>query len=41
MKTIEEPSSQQLAQLAAQNPSFQFLADPKEDLYSLRDGQLV
>ena len=36
-----EPSAQQLAQLAAQSPSFQFLAAPEEDLYSLEDGQPV
>lgn len=37
----EEPSAQQLAQLAAQSPSFQFLAEPAEDLYSLQDGKPV
>lgn len=37
----EEPTAQQLAQLAAQSPSFQFLADPAEDLYSPQDGQPV
>ena len=37
----DELSAQQLAQLAAQSPSFQFLADPKEDLYSPQDGQPV
>lgn len=36
-----EPSSPQLAQLAAKSPSFQFLADPAEDVYSPRDGQPV
>ena len=35
----EEVSAQQLAHLASQSPSFQFLADPAEDLYSLDDGQ--
>ena len=34
------PASQ-LAQLAAQSPSFQFLADPAEDVYSPTDGQPV
>ena len=37
----EEPSTLQLAQLAAQSPSFQFLLDPAEDLYSPADGQPV
>ena len=37
----EEPSAQQLAALAAQSPSFQFLANPAEDVYSLHDGQPV
>ena len=37
----EEPMAEQLAELAAQSPSFQFLADPAEDLYSLTDGQPV
>jgi predicted DNA-binding antitoxin AbrB/MazE fold protein len=37
----EQLSAQQVAQLAAQSPSFQFLADPAEDLYSLHDGQPV
>ena len=35
----EEPSAQQVAELASQSPAFQFLADPQEDLYSLQDGQ--
>ena len=35
----EELHAQQIAQLASKSPSFQFLADPAEDLYSLRDGQ--
>ena len=35
----EEPTSQQLARLASQSPSFRFLADPAEDLYSPEDGQ--
>ena len=37
----EEPTPRQLAQLAAQSPSFQFLADSAEDRYSLDDGQPV
>lgn len=37
----EEPSAQQLAQLAAQSASFQFLAEPSEDLYSPEDGEAV
>ena len=37
----EEPSSQQLAQLAEQSPSFRFLADPAEDLYGRADGEPV
>lgn len=39
--SAEEFSAQQLAQLAAQSPSFQFLADPAEDVYSPEDGQPV
>ena len=35
----EELASQDLARLAAKSPSVQFLADPAEDLYSLKDGQ--
>lgn len=34
----EEPTAAQVAQLAAQSPSFQFLAEPAEDLYSREDG---
>ena len=37
----EELSAHQLAQPAAESPSFQFLADPAEDLYSLDDGKAV
>ena len=37
----EEPSTKQLAELGAQNPSFRFLSDPAEDLYSSEDGQPV
>ena len=37
----EEPSATQLAQIAARSPSFQFLADPAEDLYAPEDGQPV
>ena len=37
----EDLSAQHLAQLAAQSPSFRFLASPAEDLYSLEDGQPV
>lgn len=36
-----EPSADQVARLAAQSPSFQFLAAPEEDRYSLEDGQPV
>ena len=36
-----EPMTQQLAELAAQSPAFQFLADPAENLYSPQDGQPV
>lgn len=28
-----------LAMLAEQSPSFDFLADPREDIYSLEDGE--
>ncbi len=37
----QEPSSQHIAQLATQSPSFQFLADPAEDVYSYKDGKPV
>ena len=37
----EEPSTRELAQLAAQSPSFQFLAEPAENLYCLEDGEPV
>ncbi len=30
-----------LAKLAEQSPSFAFLADPREDVYSLQDGEPV
>jgi len=30
-----------LAKLAEQSPSFAFLADPREDVYSLNDGEPV
>lgn len=30
-----------LAKLAEQSPSFDFLADPREDVYSLQDGEPV
>jgi len=30
-----------LAKLAEQSPSFDFLADPQEDVYSLQDGEPV
>lgn len=36
-----EPTTPQVAELAAQSPAFQFLAAPAEDLYSLHDGQPV
>ena len=35
----EEPSSKQLAELASQDPAFQFLKDSREDLYSTEDGR--
>jgi predicted DNA-binding antitoxin AbrB/MazE fold protein len=38
---LDEPTAQQLAQLATQSPSFQFLGDPVENLYSREDGQPV
>ncbi len=37
----EETSTQDVARLAAQSPSFQFLANPEENLYSPQDGQPV
>jgi hypothetical protein len=37
----EEPTPQQLAHLANQSPSFQFLAESAEDLYAPEDGQPV
>lgn len=37
----EDLTVQQLGRLAAQSPSFRFLADPAENLYSLSDGQPV
>lgn len=30
-----------LAVLAEQSPSFAFLADPREDIYSIKDGEPV
>lgn len=36
-----EPTVQQVAELAVRSPSFEFLADPAEDLYSVDDGQPV
>lgn len=30
-----------LAALAEQSPSFAFLADPREDIYSLEDGEPI
>jgi len=30
-----------LAKLAEQSPSFAFLADPREDVYSLQDGEPI
>ncbi len=35
----QELPAQEVAKLAAKSPSFHFLADPAEDLYSLHDGQ--
>ena len=35
----EEPSSEELARLASEDPSFSFLQDSREDLYSSKDGQ--
>jgi len=37
----EEPSSDELARLASEDPSFSFLKDSREDLYSSQDGQPV
>ena len=37
----EEPLGPALTQLAAQSPSFQFLAEPAEERYSLNDGHPV
>ena len=37
----QEPTTQQLAHLAAESPSFFFLDDPAEDLYSVEDGEPV
>ena len=39
--SADDLPASQLAQLAARSPSFQFLADPAEDLYSPNDGQPV
>jgi predicted DNA-binding antitoxin AbrB/MazE fold protein len=37
----EEPSARHLAELGERDPSFQFLAEPEEDLYSPEDGNPV
>lgn len=37
----DDLSSLALAQLAEDSPSFAFLADPREDIYTLEDGEPV
>jgi hypothetical protein len=37
----DEVSSEELAQLAADSGSFDWLDAPEEDVYSLKDGQAV
>ncbi len=38
MIVSEEPTAWDLAQLAAQSPSLEFLSDPAEDLYTPNEG---
>lgn len=35
----EEWGEQEWLQAAARNPAFAFLSDPKEDIYTLADGE--
>ena len=37
----DDLSSMALAKLAEDSPSFAFLADPREDIYTLEDGEPV
>ncbi len=37
----EAPTTVELGRLAAQSPSYQFLATPEEELYSPQDGQPI
>jgi len=37
----DDLSSLALAKLAEESPSFAFLADPREDIYTLEDGEPV
>jgi predicted DNA-binding antitoxin AbrB/MazE fold protein len=39
--SIDDLPAWALAALAEQSPSFTFLADPREDIYSLDDGEPV
>lgn len=39
--TPEEPGKAQWLQAAANNPAFEFLNDPEEDIYTLADGKPV
>jgi len=38
---MEEPSAKQLTELGEKSPSFRFLAEPQEDLYSPQDAEPV
>jgi hypothetical protein len=35
----EELTEEEWLQAGAQNPAFDFLADPEEDIYTLEDGK--
>ena len=37
----DDPSSEEIARLAAEGGSFDFLADPAEDVYTRDDGEPV
>jgi len=37
----DDLSSLAIAKLAEESPSFAFLADPREDIYTLEDGESV
>lgn len=37
----EDLPTQGLALLAGKSPAYEFLADPREDVYSLQDGEAV